>query len=66
MLDGLLQNQWTTCLGIHTKTGGIPRRINNRCRAALLDAYIRDRTIVEEKTIDRVINEFANYIDIAN
>ncbi len=51
---------------IHRNTQGIPRRINNRCRTALLDAYMRDRTIVEEKTIDRVINEFANDIDIAN
>ena len=51
---------------IHRNTNGIPRRINNRCRNALLDTYMRDRTIVEAQIIDRIINDFANDIDIAD
>ena len=51
---------------IHRNTQGIPRRINNRCRAALLDTYMRDRTIVEEQSIERVISEFATDVNISN
>jgi type II secretory pathway predicted ATPase ExeA len=51
---------------IHRNTQGIPRRINNRCRAALLDAFMRDRNIIEEQSIERVINEFANDTDISD
>jgi len=51
---------------IHTNTQGIPRRINNRCRAALLDAYIRDRTVIEENTIERVVADFSSDANIAD
>ncbi|MFO7907089.1 MAG: hypothetical protein R6U98_30820 [Pirellulaceae bacterium] len=40
---------------IYRDTQGIPRRINNRCRAALLDAYTRDRRVIEEANIQRVL-----------
>jgi len=51
---------------IHTNTQGIPRRINNRCRTALLDAYIQDKTIIDENTMERVVADFAGDTDISD
>ncbi len=36
--------------------------VHTRYGAALLDAYIRDRTVIEETTIERVVVDFATDI----
>jgi len=51
---------------IYRDTQGIPRRINNRCRAALLDAYTRDRRVIEEANIQRVLADFAVDAELAD
>jgi general secretion pathway protein A len=47
---------------IHAGSGGIPRRINTLCQAALLAGYAESAGAIDEKLVDDVRKDFAQHL----